>query len=116
MNKPHKRGHIPEPHPSGIRPPDASRTHRVPSPVPGSAARAGRSDTSGHVGHITPPTVTAVDVRRTRVTRVVVIKCPHCGRRHEHGWGYGDDADPGHRLAHCHAPAGYRITVPKDLR
>lgn len=25
----------------------------------------------------------------------LVLKCPHCGKRHHHGTGYG------HRVAHC---------------
>jgi len=32
--------------------------------------------------------------------RGVIIRCPHCRKRHVHGWP--DGTSLGHRVAHCH--------------
>ena len=44
-----------------------------------------------------------VSVRRVGSDGLVVMRCPHCGRREHHLHGAGSDAGPnyGHRLAHC---------------
>jgi hypothetical protein len=46
------------------------------------------------------PIVVAVSVTPTLHTRLVVIECPYCERRHSHGWPYGT-AHPGLRTSHC---------------
>lgn len=38
---------------------------------------------------------------------LIVAKCPHCGRRHLHGGGVGEQPEGGHRIAHC--VAGGRV-------
>jgi hypothetical protein len=51
-----------------------------------------------------------------RGVRTVTVKCPHCGKRHTHGWPQGD-AEPGLRRPHCRFGVGdYRIPVPRCVR
>jgi hypothetical protein len=43
-----------------------------------------------------------VSVRRSGTHGLVIMHCPHCGRRdHLHGTGNEAGPDFGHRLAHC---------------
>lgn len=46
--------------------------------------------------------------------RTVVIDCPHCRKRHVHGWPFGDAA-PGWRNAHCSPRRSYFIPAPLGL-
>jgi hypothetical protein len=47
-----------------------------------------------------------------RGVRTVTVKCPHCSRRHTHGWPQGD-AEPGLRRPHCRNGVGdYFISAP----
>lgn len=55
--------------------------------------------------------LTPLSVTHCRTTRAVVVQCPHCGRKHSHGWSYASEAVPGHRLAHC-GHGGYYIAAP----
>ena len=52
--------------------------------------------------------------RRRGENRTVVIKCPHCGKRHVHGWPL-DHTEIGSRVAHCSAGRGldYNIITPQ---
>ncbi|WHM35708.1 hypothetical protein [Streptomyces sp. BPTC-684] len=44
----------------------------------------------------------------------LVISCPHCGARHQHGAGDPDDPSYGHRVAHCRSgPRGGYILIPE---
>src|SRR5688572_13826859 len=60
----------------------------------------------------TTPVVPIIKVVPTRHTRLIAIRCPHCGKTHTHGWPFevGDRA-PGDRLAHCHR-GSYFILAP----
>lgn len=51
--------------------------------------------------------VAVLTVRPVRTTRLVVVQCPHCGRRHTHGWPFGD-SEVGLRVAHC-GRGSYRV-------
>ena len=52
--------------------------------------------------------VTDVSVRKIRVVKV---RCPFCGLKHEHGWPIGTAA-PGSRVSHCrHDKRPYRIVL-----
>ncbi len=44
--------------------------------------------------------------------RTVIVNCPHCGKRHRHGWPFGDAA-PGWRNAHCGTGRAYFIEPPR---
>ena len=44
--------------------------------------------------------ITHVDLSRNGDTRIVVVKCPNCNKRHTHGWPH-NTATPGIRVAHC---------------
>ncbi len=68
----------------------------------------------------TVPTVQVLKVVETKWTRCITIKCPHCGRKHVHGWPYGQP-DIGHRIGHCLYPRprpdsqpGYYVALPVD--
>lgn len=56
--------------------------------------------TSAAQGSPASDSVAVLEVRPGRSTRSVVVRCPHCGRQHCHGWPYNCDT-VGHRLAHC---------------
>lgn len=58
------------------------------------------------------PVVTALRVRSTRATRLVTVRCPHCGRKHGHGVPYSSATR--HRLAHC-GRGGYVIALPAEV-
>lgn len=65
-----------------------------------------------------PPTVRALIVTPIERTRLVVVRCPYCRRKHTHGWPLGQTAI-GHRLAHCYdrwarPGRGYRILPPDN--
>lgn len=45
-------------------------------------------------------TATVISITPTRLTRVVIVICPLCHRRHMHGWPY-DQPDVGSRVADC---------------
>ena len=51
------------------------------------------------------PTALVLKVREVRATVLVDVRCPVCGRRHQHGWPLGT-ADVGLRVSHCHRPNG----------
>lgn len=44
--------------------------------------------------------ITKISLSRNGETRLVVIKCPYCKKRHTHGWPFGART-PGIRVAHC---------------
>ncbi len=62
-------------------------------------------------------TITALDIRDSKTTRSVTIRCPWCNKNHHHGWPYGSDSI-GSRVAHCLNASGqsYSIEPPKDYR
>lgn len=58
------------------------------------------------------PTIRPLEARDARSTRVLVVLCPHCGRKHEHGHPFEDTSPRTHRVAHCQRledRAGYYI-------
>jgi len=66
------------------------------------------------------PVALVLTVKSTATTRLVTIRCPICGRKHQHGWPYSLDTI-GSRVAHCHrphvptgAPGGYFIPTPTE--
>jgi len=70
----------------------------------------------------TPPLPVALvlTVKSTATTRLVTIRCPICGRKHQHGWPYSLDTI-GSRVAHCvgrhvstGAPGSYSIPTPTE--
>lgn len=83
------------------------RDERAPRPASQGANNSGTATTAT----VAPLTVTALAVTPLWDTRDVVVRCPHCGRRHQHGWPYGPDRHPGHRLAHCASGRGYVIVA-----
>jgi hypothetical protein len=46
------------------------------------------------------PVVRVDQPRRRGDSRTVVVACPHCRKRHTHGWPPGN-AEIGSRVAHC---------------
>ncbi|WHM37468.1 hypothetical protein [Streptomyces sp. BPTC-684] len=45
----------------------------------------------------------------------LVISCPICGARHQHGAGNPDNPDYGPRVAHCQSgPGGKYILIPEN--
>jgi len=64
------------------------------------------------------PVAEVLTVTSTRTTRLVVIRCPLCGRQHCHGWPYSLDTI-GSRVAHCvgrnvppGSPGSYYVPTP----
>lgn len=55
-----------------------------------------------------PIVATVLRVSNTKGTRLVVIDCSFCRKRHVHGWPYNPD-DVGLRVAHCGGGRQYRI-------
>lgn len=52
--------------------------------------------------------VKALTITELKDTRLVTVVCPHCGKKHTHGWPYTDD-DVGHRSSHCAGLTGYEV-------
>ncbi len=66
------------------------------------------------------PVAVVLTVTPTPTTRLVLIRCPVCGRKHTHGWPLGVDVI-GTRVAHCvgrHVPPGaptsYHVPTPPE--
>jgi len=66
------------------------------------------------------PIAPVLTVTPTRTTRLVVVRCPICHRKHTHGWPYTTDTI-GARVAHCvtrnvppGAPGSYFIPTPTE--
>lgn len=66
------------------------------------------------------PVAQVLTVTPTRTTRLVVVRCPICHRKHTHGWPYTTDTI-GARVAHCvtrnvppGAPGSYFIPTPTE--
>lgn len=66
------------------------------------------------------PVAQVLTVTLTRTTRLVVVRCPICHRKHTHGWPYTTDTI-GARVAHCvtrnvplGAPGSYFIPTPTE--
>ncbi len=66
------------------------------------------------------PVALVLNVTPTKTTRLVVIRCPICGRTHQHGWPYTLDTI-GTRVAHCvgrnvppGSPGSYSIPTPTE--
>jgi len=64
------------------------------------------------------PRALVLSVAPTSTTRLVVVACPVCHRKHTHGWPYSTDTI-GARVAHCvtrnvlpGAPGSYFIPTP----
>jgi hypothetical protein len=58
------------------------------------------------------PTAVLLSVTPTVTTRLIRVRCPHCGKVHTHGWPFGETVI-GHRVAHCAGGAGgYVIPTP----
>lgn len=59
--------------------------------------------------------VIAEHIVETKDTRLVKVRCPHCGKTHTHGWPYGQKTI-GVRISHCEKLilADYLIHPPKD--
>lgn len=56
-----------------------------------------------------------------QLVRQLVIKCPHCGKEHQHGGGYVGEPlhqSMGHRCSHClkNKNPGYTIGIPRDAK
>lgn len=63
----------------------------------------------------TAPVAEVLTITPTPTTRLVRIRCPHCGKKHTHGWPYTQTVI-GHRVAHCvhgGAVGGYLIPTPE---
>ena len=52
------------------------------------------------------PVAAVVSVTELAHTRLVVVACPYCRRRHTHGWPW-TDPDVGARNAHCDRLGNY---------
>ncbi len=66
------------------------------------------------------PVAEVLTVTPTRTTRLVVIRCPICARKHQHGWPYSLDTI-GSRVAHCvgrnvppGSPGSYYVPTPTE--
>lgn len=66
------------------------------------------------------PIALVLKVKPTTTTRLVTIRCPICGHKHQHGWPYSLDSI-GSRVAHCvrrnvppGAPGSYFIPTPAE--
>lgn len=66
------------------------------------------------------PVAAVLTVTPAKTTRLVVIRCPICGRRHCHGWPYSLDTI-GSRVAHCvgrnvppGSPGSYYVPTPTE--
>ncbi len=51
--------------------------------------------------------------RHQRGVMEVVVRCPFCGKDHQHGWA-GDLEVPQSRVAHC-GTGSYEIALPPDV-
>lgn len=69
----------------------------------------------------TTPQAPIISVIPGDSTRLVYIRCPFCGKKHQHGWPYGEANPPGLRISSCsHHVKGmlnrtYRV-VPGTVR
>lgn len=51
---------------------------------------------------------------------IVMVRCPHCGEKHQHGASSDHSDEPSHRYSHCGDPLpsscdeGYEIFWPED--
>ncbi len=66
------------------------------------------------------PVAEVLTVTPTRTTRLVLIRCPICARKHQHGWPYSLDSI-GSRVAHCvrrnvppGSPGSYYVPTPTE--
>ncbi len=66
------------------------------------------------------PLAEVLTVSLTHTTRLVVVRCPVCRRKHTHGWPFGVDVI-GSRVAHCvgrnvplGAPGSYYVPTPEE--
>jgi hypothetical protein len=66
------------------------------------------------------PLAEVLTVTSTKTTRLVLIRCPICARKHQHGWPYSLDVI-GSRVAHCvgrnvppGSPGSYSIPTPTE--
>lgn len=70
--------------------------------------------------HPTLPVAEVLSITPTKMTRLVVVRCPICRRKHTHGWPYALDTI-GSRVAHCvgrhvlpGSPGSYFIPTPGE--
>lgn len=63
------------------------------------------------------PPIAYATIKRGRECWGLSVTCPFCGREHYHGGGDGQEPTFGHRVAHCHASAGYVLMpAPRSVQ
>lgn len=60
------------------------------------------------------PALSTIKRARNGVWLITVEHCPHCGGKHHHGGGDGDEPALGHRVADCGARGGYYVVDGRE--